>query len=141
MILDDPIECPRCGKKTKLVDTVQIGDRVVMHLCTVCSEKPVAMQLDKLLIQFRHLVKGISNAVDKHCPECAGRGWRAYSRGRGLRDTSGMCRTRCVACVGTGVDMAELLRVLEIDEKPKPVKHEPADGFSPGQAAGSKKRD
>jgi hypothetical protein len=129
MILDDAIECPRCGKPTKLVDPVTLNGRTIMHLCSVCAEKPADRQIDKSLVHFRQLVNGISGAVDKHCPECFGVGWK-FLGGRGLR------LHKCPACAATGIDMAELLRVLEIDEKPRPEKKGPAGELFPGREIG-----
>jgi Zn-finger nucleic acid-binding protein len=128
MILDEPVECPRCGKLTSVVDELRYGDRVVLRLCTLCAGKP----LDTLLAEFRRLVCGISAAVDRHCAACSGQGWRSMSGGRGLRVQV------CPKCVGTGVDMAALLDVLEIQEKARPAKRAPPDGLTPGGSARDK---
>jgi hypothetical protein len=127
VILDTPTECPRCGKRTSLVDEVVCNGKVVLRLCSLCSVKP----LDALLVQFRRLVVGISGAVDKHCSKCSGQGWEAMSGGSGPRVR------RCQACACTGVDMQALLAVLEIDEKSKPLKREQT-GFAPGVSARDK---
>lgn len=133
MILDEPAVCARCGKSAKLVDPLKVGDRTVAYLCTVCSEKPDAVQIDKVIVHFRQLVTSITAAVDRHCPECAGRGWHMFSSGRGQSGSTGLRIRRCAACVGTGIDMGALLAALKIDERPKPTKRE-SSGFSPGVA-------
>jgi predicted Zn-ribbon and HTH transcriptional regulator len=130
MILDDAIECPRCGKSVKLVDPVTIAGRTVMYLCSVCAEKPADRQIDKSLVHFRQLVKGISSAVDKHCAQCSGAGWNFLGGGRALR------MRKCPACAATGIDMQELLKVLEIGEKPRPEKRGPAGDLFPGREIG-----
>jgi len=132
VILDTPIDCPRCGKKTSLADEVTCGGKVVLRLCSLCAEKP----LDQLLVHFRSLVRGISGAVDRHCPECAGRGWH-ISHGHGGQ---AFHIRECAACSCTGIDMKALLAVLEIAVRPRPKKNEPLEGFSPGASLRGKDR-
>lgn len=125
VILDEPVECPRCGVKTSSVDELRVDGRPVLQLCSDCAKKP----LGPLVVAFRSLVTDIRHAVDKHCESCSGQGWRSYRRGRGTYIL------RCAECLGTGIDMQKLLNALEILEKPKPARHEPLEGFSPGHDA------
>lgn len=145
MILDEAVECPRCGKATAWVDELRLDDQVVLQLCASCGlqerstagetseERAQRRPLKLLLREFRRLVQGITATVDARCPECSGEGWRAMRTGRGTSGGTGLRIFKCAACVGTGIDLTALLNVLEIVEKPKPVRRpEAVMGFSPG---------
>lgn len=126
MILDAPIVCPKCGKSTTLVDVLLLNGKPVLQLCTLCAENP---RLELILVEFRKLVVGVQHAVDRHCETCSGQGWRALAGGKRVS----VRRERCRDCVGTGIDLRALLELWEIPEKPKPLRREPLEGFSPGQ--------
>jgi hypothetical protein len=131
VILDEPIECPRCGVSTSVVDEVTVNGKVVVRLCSKCAPR----SLDEMLVRFRKLVVDITAAVDKRCPVCDGQGWKALRTGRGNTGGTGVRVSRCAACVGTGVDMQNLLEALEICEKPRPARGGDEPSF-PGRESG-----